>query len=106
MDPAARGSVQGSALAFGSYSLERKEKGGPCGQSFYVRFARKLGLHQICLSVGRDHLGYQGGVLRILGIHWSYISLGAADAIYQTAVRFSQYCRADQSVAEFIAEFD
>ena len=86
--------------------MDARHVDGPCGQSFYVGFACKLGPRQICLSAGGDHLGDQGGVARILEILRRHISLGAADVIYQQVVRFSQCRRADQSMAEFIAEFD
>ena len=61
---------------------------------------------QVCLLPCGGHLDGRGGVARILEILRSYFAPEAADAIYQQAIRFTQYRRADQSIDEFVAEFD
>ena len=61
---------------------------------------------QVCLPAGGGNFDDQGGVARISEILRSYFAPEAADAIYQRAMRFTQFCRADQSIDGFSAGFD
>ena len=51
-------------------------------------------------------MNHYDGVTRILGILRGYFAPEAADAIYQQVVRFVNYRGSDQSISEYITEYD
>ena len=61
---------------------------------------------QGCLVASGGCLGNYDGVARILEILRNYFDSGAADAIRQQVIRSTQFRRAEQSIDDFIAEFD
>ena len=72
----------------------------------WMRAATTDPASKVCLSAGGDPLDDQDGVARILEMLRRNFAPGVADAAYQQVARLFQYRRADQSIDEFIAEFD
>ena len=61
---------------------------------------------QVCLAEGSDISGRSDGVAGISDIPGNYFAPEAADSIHQQVVRFSRIRRTDQSIDEYIVEFD
>ena len=61
---------------------------------------------QVCLAEGSDMLGHSDGVAKILNILRNYFAPEAVDGILQQGVRFMRFRRTDQSVGEYVAEYD
>ena len=61
---------------------------------------------QVCLAEGSDILDHIDGVSKILIILRNYFAPEAVDAIQQQVMRFMRFRRADQSIEDYIMEFD
>ena len=61
---------------------------------------------QVCVAEGGDVSDHQDGVARIMEIPRSSSVPAAADAIRQQVMKFLYHRRPDQSIREYIVEFD
>ena len=61
---------------------------------------------QVCLADGSDILGRSDGVMKILEIPRDYCAPGAVGAIRRQVIRYMRFRRTDQSIKEYIAEYD
>ena len=61
---------------------------------------------RVCLAEGSNVLDRGDGAAAILNISRDHFAPEAADAIRRQVMRFTRFCRADQSIAEYIAEYD
>ena len=61
---------------------------------------------QVRLAEGGGVLGRRDALALVTGILRSYFDLEAADATHQPVMKFTHYRRSDQSIGEYILEFD
>ena len=61
---------------------------------------------QVCLAEGGDILDHSDGVSGILDVLRNCLAPEAVDAIRQQVMRYARCRRADQSIGEYVVEFD
>ena len=61
---------------------------------------------QVCRANGGNILGRSGGATKILQELRNYFAPKAADAIHQHVTRYLRFRRTDQSIDEYLAEYD
>ena len=99
-----------SILGFGQkvFPRVRAAETGLGSRAFLLLLHMHSARRQVSLAAGGDWAfsGDQDGVAGILGVPRDCSAPDAADAIHQQGMRFTHFRRAEQSIDEFVVEFD